>query len=270
MDYIAGFIGTGNMGGALVEAAAGRHGGKGIAVCDCAAEKTDDLKRRYGVTVTDAAEAAANSRFVIFGVKPAGLPAAIESVREALADNPRGILVSMAAGVSLGELRAMLADEKRPIIRILPNTPVRVGEGVILYAGDGVSKEDKAAFASLFAGAGFLDEIEEGKIDAAGTLSGCGPAFVYLFAEALADGGVECGLTREQAVRYAAKTLAGAGRMIETFGHVGDLKDAVCSPGGTTIAGVHALAKGGFSAAVMDAVLAAYQKTIGLDPKDGR
>jgi pyrroline-5-carboxylate reductase len=110
-----------------------------------------------------------------------------------------------------------------------------------------------------------LDAIPEGKIDAASALSGCGPAFVYLFAEALADGAVECGLARDKANLYAAQTLMGAAKMLMESGkHPGELKDAVCSPGGTTIAGVHALERGAFRASSIEAVTAAYEKTLEL------
>ena len=110
-----------------------------------------------------------------------------------------------------------------------------------------------------------MDKLPEEKIDAASALSGCGPAFVYMFAEALADGAVECGLARDKANVYAAQTLIGAAKMLlETGKHPGELKDAVCSPGGTTIAGVHALEDGAFRACVMDAVNAAYERTLEL------
>ena len=101
-------------------------------------------------------------------------------------------------------------------------------------------------------------------IDAGSAISGCGPAFVYLFGEALADGAVECGVPRDKAAVYAAQTLLGAAKMLLEYGHPGDLKDAVCSPGGTTIAGVHALEAGGMRNAAMDAVSAAYKRTLEL------
>ena len=116
--------------------------------------------------------------------------------------------------------------------------------------------------------AGLVDQVPEGLIDAASCVSGCGPAFAYLFLEALADGGVACGLPRDKALAYAAQMLAGSARMVlETGAHPGALKDAVCSPGGSTIQGVRALEKGGLRAAAMDAVLAAYEKTQELGKK---
>lgn len=261
MSYTLGFVGVGNMGGALAEAAAKRLCGERIAVCDRDFSKCERLQEHFGVVASDADTVVSNSRFVILGVKPQMAAETLASLKEGFNKNPDAVLVSMAAGLSLASLRAMLEDSGRPLIRIMPNTPVRVGEGMIQFACDGVSSSDKADFVDFFSAAGRLDEIDEEKIDAASALSGCGPAFVCLFAEALADAGLECGLTRDKAILYAAETLVGTGKMIETFGHVGDLKDAVCSPGGTTIAGVHALEKGGLRGTVMDAVLAAYRRT---------
>ena len=133
-----------------------------------------------------------------------------------------------------------------------------------LFTCDGVSADVENEFLQAFAHAGKFDKLTEDKIDAGSALSGCGPAFVYAFAEALADGGVECGLPREKAALYAAQTLLGAAKMLLEFGHPADLKDAVCSPGGTTIAGIHALEEAGFRGAAMRAVLAAYKRTLEL------
>ena len=146
----------------------------------------------------------------------------------------------------------------------MPNTPVLVEKGMILYCTSNVNKQDETAFCAAFAKAGVLDKIPEEKMDAASALSGCGPAYVYAFAEALADGAVECGVPRDKAALYTAQTLLGAAEMLLTYGHPGDLKDAVCSPGGTTIAGIHALEKAGMRNAAMDAVAAAYKRTLEL------
>jgi pyrroline-5-carboxylate reductase len=170
----------------------------------------------------------------------------------------------MAAGISIAAIRTYIG-KALPVIRIMPNTPVSLGAGMILYATADVSKEAETAFLTAFAKAGVFDKIPEEKIDAGSALSGCGPAFVYAFAEALADGGVECGVPRDKAALYTAQTLLGAAKMLlETGDTPGALKDAVCSPGGTTIAGMHALEKAGLRAAAMDAVQAAYQRTLEL------
>ena len=172
------------------------------------------------------------------------------------------VLVSMAAGVSISDIQKMVGISC-PVIRMMPNTPVTVGNGMILYdANEETTDAQLQGFLQGLSDAGRFDRVSEGLIDAAGALSGCGPAFVYLFAEGLADGGVACGLPRENAMLYAAQTLLGAAQMLlETGKHPGALKDAVCSPGGTTIAGVHALELGAFRADTMNAVIAAFEKT---------
>lgn len=262
MKYTLGFIGVGNMGSALLYSALRSVNADKIAVCDSDFEKTEALAKGYGVAVKTAGEIAASAEFVILGVKPYGIEGVISTILPQL--HRDATIVSMAAGVSLGQIANYLGDDARSIIRIMPNTPCTVGMGVIEYAAVNTNDEKKEQFVQAFSAAGLLDEIDEKKIDAASALSGCGPAFVYLFAEALADGAVECGLPRDKAILYAAKTLQGAGKMLEEYKSAGDLKDAVCSPGGTTIAGVHALEKGGLRAAAMDAVIAAYEKTLKL------
>lgn len=265
MKYTLGFIGVGNMGSALVFAAIKSIGADRIAVCDKDEEKTSELAKGYGVAVATAEEIAENADFVILGVKPYAVECVIHRISAYL--KPETTLVSMAAGVSLCQISRYLGNEGASIIRIMPNTPCTVGMGVIEYALQNVSSEKRDQFVAAFSAAGLLDEIEENKINAASALSGCGPAFVYLFAESLADGAVACGLPRDKAILYAAKTLQGAGKMLEEYGHVSDLKDAVCSPGGTTIEGVHALECGGLRGTVMDAVIAAYEKTVALQSK---
>ena len=262
MRYTLGFIGVGNMGSALLFSALRSVSADKIAICDSDSEKTELFSTAYGVSVVTTDEIAANAEFVILGVKPYGVAGVIESILPYLSNDTT--IVSMAAGVSLGQISHYLGDDTRSIIRIMPNTPCTVGMGVIEYVAVNTADEKKEKFVQAFSAAGLLDEIDESRIDAASALSGCGPAFVYLFAEALADGAVECGLSRDKAILYAAKTLQGAGKMLEEYGSPGDLKDAVCSPGGTTIAGVHALEKGGLRGAAMDAVVAAYEKTLKL------
>ena len=147
----------------------------------------------------------------------------------------------------------------------MPNTPAAIGEGMILYCAEGVEPEEKTAFVDVMQAAGSFDELSESLIDAGSAVSGCGPAFVYPFIEAMADGAVACGLPRAKAQLYAAQTLVGAARLVlESGDHPGALKDAVCSPGGSTIQGVRALEQNGFRSAVMEAVIAAYEKTVAL------
>ncbi|MBR2330063.1 MAG: pyrroline-5-carboxylate reductase [Clostridia bacterium] len=261
--YQLGFIGCGNMGGALVRAAVKSVGGANIAVCDFDQTKANTLQKECGVFATDAATLAENCKFVVLGVKPQNLQETLQSIATPLANHKDVVVITMAAGASIASIRAF-SGLNLPVIRIMPNTPVLVEKGMILYCTSNVSKQDENAFLAAFAKAGVLDKIPEEKIDAASALSGCGPAYVYAFAEALADGAVECGVPRDKAALYTAQTLLGAAEMLLTYGHPGDLKDAVCSPGGTTIAGIHALEKAGMRNAAMDAVAAAYKRTLEL------
>lgn len=265
MKFTAGFIGCGNMGGTLARAVAAKLGGADVAVCDLDVSKTDAIKKEYAVTAADAAGIASFCKFIFLGVKPQFMKETLDSITSVLAGRNDYILVSMAAGLEIRYIRSCLGYDC-PIIRIMPNTPALVGEGMILCAAsDNVPAEDYAEFKSLLSLAGKLDDLPERLIDAASAVSGCGPAYAYLFIEALADGAVECGLPRGKAMTYAAQMLLGSAKMVlETGTHPGALKDAVCSPGGTTIAGVHALEADGFRAAAMDAVTAAYERTLEL------
>ncbi|MBR2406928.1 MAG: pyrroline-5-carboxylate reductase [Clostridia bacterium] len=258
--YIAGFIGTGNMGGALASAACKTN--TAVLLSDGDAAKAAALAAQCGCTAGDNAAVASDCRFVFLGVKPQVLGAVVGELAAALRERNDVVLVSMAAGVTIDTITAWLGAEL-PVIRIMPNTPASLGEGMILYTVNGlVTEADETAFLHLMRAAGSFDRLPEQLIDAGSALSGCGPAFVYQFIEALADGGVECGLPRDKALRYAAQTVSGAAKMVLTDGrHPGELKDAVCSPGGSTIAGVHALEDGAFRGTVMGAVDAAFTRT---------
>ena len=145
----------------------------------------------------------------------------------------------------------------------MPNTPVKVGMGVIAWcASERITEADEESFLSAMTPCGLVDKLPENLIDAECAVAGCGPAFAYMFIEALADGAVTCGLPRDKAILYAAETLKGAAEMVAATGeHPEALKDAVCSPGGATIEGVRALENGGLRAACIDAVVNAYEKT---------
>ncbi len=262
-QYEFGFIGCGNMGGALAQAASKVISADRLAVCDADASKTEFLTKNKKATAASLAEVAENSRYIFLAVKPQGMAALLKTLSPILKKRTDSfVLVSIAAGVSIAEIEEM-AQMECPVIRIMPNTPVLVGKGMTVYATNSrVSEEQTEGFLNGLSASGCLDQLAEGLIDAAGSLSGCGPAFVYLFAEALADGGVAGGLPREKALLYAAQTICGASEMIlHTGKHPGELKDAVCSPGGTTIEGVRALEEGAFRATCMNAVLAALEKT---------
>ncbi|MBQ8374723.1 MAG: pyrroline-5-carboxylate reductase [Clostridia bacterium] len=261
--YRFGFIGCGNMGGALVRSVCKSVAAGEIAVCDYSVEKTQALQKELGVQTVGAEELAKNSRFVVLGVKPQNMQETLAGISAALKENPKLTLITMAAGLSTAAILSY-AGIVAPIIRIMPNTPCALGEGVVLYASNGASAEALREFRSAFKKAGKLFPMSEETLDAAGALSGCGPAFAYMFAEALANGAVECGVEKSQAVELAAQTLLGAAKMIQQYGDPVDLKIKVCSPGGTTLAGVAALEQGKFDEVTASAVTAAYARTLEL------
>ena len=252
-----GFIGCGNMGGALARAAKGE-----IILYDRNTDAAMALARELGARVAGSAtELTEECEVVFLGVKPNVIPTVLEEIKGAL--DKTTVLVSMAAGVAIEKIEGTVGAIT-PIIRIMPNTPAAVGEGMILVTRNSALTDGMLnAFLAAMKGAGRFDVIDERLIDAASAVSGCGPAFVYMFIEALADGGVKCGLPRDKALLYAEATVRGAAALaLESGKNPGALKDAVCSPGGTTIEGVMALEKGAFRGTVMNAVAAAYEKTL--------
>lgn len=258
-----GFIGAGNMGSALVKALCQTIDPKEVLVANKTVSKAEALCELTGAMVSSNEEVAAKAKYIVLGVKPQMLMALLDSIKPALkARNDRFILVTMAAGVKMEKITNQLEIDA-PVIRIMPNTPVEIGEGVVLTcANNKVTEDELEEFKKDFCRAGLIDSIDEGLIDAGSALSGCGPAFVYMAIEALADGAVKCGLRRDKALAYAASTLAGSAKLMLSKGeHPGALKDAVCSPGGSTIAGVAALEKDGMRAAFIDAVEASYKRT---------
>ena len=265
MKHQFGFIGCGNMGGALARAAAKSVGGDKILLADKDENKMNALSSEISAAVGDVKDVAANCEYIFLGVKPQVLAAAINEIKPTLISRrDRFVIVSMAAGITTEKLTGWLGD--LPIIRIMPNIPASVGEGMILYCtAGGVTEGELDGFLDLMKCAGRLSPLPEKLIDAGSAVSGCGPAYAFMFIEALADGGVECGLPRDKATLLAAQTLIGSAQMVlETGRHPGELKDAVCSPAGSTIVGVHALEKAGFRAAAADAVVESYKKTVDL------
>lgn len=258
-----GFIGAGNMGGALARAVAKTVAPENITLSDACKEKAEGLAAKLGAKADTAEAVAQNCKFVFLGVKPQVMAAMLSQIAPCLKSRTTNfVLVSMAAGVCIADIQKM-AGGNYPVIRIMPNIPASVGSGVILFdTTDNVDEGDIAAFQKAMAGAGLVDRLPEKLIDAGSALSGCGPAFVSLFVEALADGAVACGLPRDKAMAYAAATVKGSAAMLlEGEMHPAQLKDAVCSPGGSTIAGVKALEEGAFRGAAMNAVQAAYERT---------
>ncbi len=259
-----GFIGCGNMGGAVARAVCRGAGAGSVMLANRTPAKADALAAELGCQAAGNADVARSCDFIFLGVKPQMMEAMLDGIAPLLeqrAESRPFVLVSMAAGLTMARIRQM-AGSGYPIIRMMPNTPAALGAGMIQYCHDGVKPALLDAWRQAMAPAGLLDELPEGLIDAASCVSGCGPAWTYQFIEALADGGVAAGLPRAKAQAYAAQMVLGSARMVlETGFHPGALKDAVCSPGGSTIQGVRVLEERAFRGAVTDAVLAAFDKT---------
>jgi pyrroline-5-carboxylate reductase len=204
----------------------------------------------------------AASDVLVLAVKPQSMAALLSEVR---GEVRRQLVVSIAAGVTLRQLTEALGTDCR-LVRVMPNTPCLVGASASGYTpGDRATPEDVTLVDRLLNSVGRAFRVPESLLDAVTGLSGSGPAFVYLVIEALSDGGVRVGLPREVATALAAQTVLGAAKMVlETGSHPGVLKDAVASPGGTTIAGLHALERGGVRGALMDAVEAATRRATEL------
>ena len=270
-----GFIGTGNMGGALAKAVARTDGNYEILLTNRTMDKAEKLaktlKEEFGakaLAASDNSRIAKEADYIFLGVKPQMMEDMLGSISDTLrlrAENGGSFtLITMAAGLSIADIRKMAGGDYQAI-RIMPNTPVEIGEGMILYSADNIGSEVKEEFIRMLKKAGRLTELPESLIDAGSAVSGCGPAFAYMFTEALADGGVEAGLPRAKAYELAAQMLKGSAELVlESGKHPGELKDAVCSPGGTTIEGVRVLEEGGLRGLVMDAVIAAYEKNAAL------
>lgn len=255
-----GFIGSGNMGGAIATAICKAIDPQSVLLANRTPEKAEHLASTLGCRVGTNSDAAMCD-FVFLGVKPYFMENMLLELQHVLASRTEPfVLVTMAAGLTMARIREM-AGGNYPVIRIMPNTPAAYGAGMIQYCHDGVSDEQLSVFLTAMAPSGLLDAIPENLIDAASSVSGCGPAWVCQFIEAMADGGVACGLPRAKAMEYAAQMMLGTAKMVLESGiHPGALKDAVCSPAGSTIQGVRMLEKHGFRAAVIDAVIAAYEK----------
>ena len=258
-----GFIGCGNMGGALVRAASNAVSPNDIYVNDFFAAKVEELKVECCVNGADNNYIASSCNFIVLGAKPQTLLVELlPSIAQILKErNNDFVLVSMAAGIHISQIRDAVGFDC-PIIRIMPNTPASVGEGMMVYCkNELVSEEKENEFKVLFSRSGKIDSLDEKYFDAATAVMSCGPAFVYLFMEALADGGVKCGLPRDKALLYAEQMIKGAAQTALVTGkHPGALKDAVCSPNGSTIEGVIALEDRGFRGAATNAVIKSYER----------
>ena len=271
MSTYVGFIGCGNMGGALARAAAKSDmlAPGHIYIADKNTVQAEKMAGELGgAVVSTNEEVAEKCNYIFLAVKPQMMAAALEEIAPVLkARKDRFVLVTIAAGLTMSTIQEMAGGEY-PIIRLMPNIPASVGKGMILYCSSKTYLNEMVNFLCVMKEAGRFDELAENLIDAGSAVTGCGPAFAYMFIEALADGGVACGLPRAKAQEYAAQMLAGSAEMVlKGEHHPGELKDMVCSPAGSTIQGVRALEAGGFRGDIFEAVVAAYEKTKELGKK---
>ena len=269
-----GFIGGGQMCEAIFSGmvASGQVAAGDVLITDISAPRLEQLEKEYGVgtTLNDGANAGAlqviqKSDIVVFAVKPQFARPLLQAVAGAFA--PTQLVVSIMGGITLDFLAEFFP--KNPVLRVMPNTPMLVRKGIAGIAANQLAEGDYAQLGvEMFNLVGRAYLLPENLIDPLTSVSGCSPAFAYLFIEAMADGGVEKGLPRQMAIELAAQALAGSAEMVlQTGKHPAQLKDSVCSPAGSTIVGVHALERGNFRATVMNAVTESCDKMIEVGKK---
>jgi pyrroline-5-carboxylate reductase len=263
IDCRIGFIGAGKMASALAAGMlkAGVIESNRVSATDVSADALQAFSELTSAQIRESpVEVLQNSDVVIIAVKPQHLPRLLTDMQLGISDDL--LVISIAAGVSLSTLETGLKSTGR-LIRVMPNTPCLVGAGASGYSlGTKATAEDASLLEKLLSTVGVVKQVDESLLDAVTGLSGSGPAYVYQFIEALSDGGVRMGLPRQTATELAAQTVLGAAKMVlETSEHPGVLKDAVTSPGGTTIAGLHALENGKFRGTVMNAVQQATERS---------
>lgn len=257
-----GFLGCGNMGGAIAKALCKTT--KDILLTSRSGATAKALAQELGCQWTSNSEDAARCEVLFLAVKPQMMADVLSPLVPVLQEH-KPTLVSMAAGLTVSAIEAM-AGGNMPVIRIMPNTPVSIGKGMTTYCFNRLVSEDViSGLLSDLAQAGRFDQIDEALMDAATVAAGCSPAYAYMFIDAIAEGAIACGLPREKALQYAAAAVAGAASLLlETGISPAQLRDNVCSPGGSTIAGVKSLEQNSFQSTVKEAIAAAYKRNVEL------
>lgn len=259
--YQFGFIGLGNMGSAMMQGCIGAGLGGRLAFSRKDEAKGQAVSAETGVPfLKTAGECAAQSKCVILAIKPQVYPAVLPEIRDVL--NEDKIVISLAPSYTIADLKEILGENIR-IVRAMPNTPASVGAGMtgICFSDDVYSAEEKEMLDQFFTSFGRVETVSEKLMGAVTAASGSSPAFIFMMMEALADGVVACGMPRKQAYTFVAQTVLGSAKlMLESGEHPGALKDAVCSPGGTTIEGVAVLEEAGFRSSLIKAAKAVFEK----------
>lgn len=263
MSSVVGFIGSGNMGQAMIGGVikAGLFAREHIIVSDLEQEKLAYISNLYGVrTTADSRDVAQQADFIVLAVKPPVCGAVLGGIKDLITADK--IIISIAAGVSIDAIEAFLGTSAK-VVRAMPNTPALVNEAMsALCPNNRVEDSELAQVRAVFESFGKAEIVTENLIDSVTGVSGSSPAYVFMFIEALADAGVLGGMTRDKAYRFAAQAVLGAAKMaLESGKHPGELKDMVCSPGGTTIEAVAVLEGQGLRAAVIKAAVACMDKS---------
>lgn len=259
-----GFIGLGNMASAIIGGILkkGLVSAQDIIGSDKFPAGCEKAAQEFGIeAVTDNKKVAAEADVLFFAVKPLFLPEVMAEIKDVLREET--LIISIVAGKSIAFMEEGLGGKSRKIVRCMPNTPALVGEGCTgACPNQNVAKEDMEQALMLLGSFGIAQQVPEYLMDAVVGVSGSAPAYVFMFIEAMADAAVAAGMPRAQAYTFAAQTVLGSAKMVlETGRHPGDLKDMVCSPGGTTIEAVKVLERKGFRSAVMDAMEACVEKS---------
>lgn len=260
------FIGCGNMGSAIMGGIlkSGLASKEDITGADPYAPARKKAEEQLGIkTSDDNSKAVVGADVVLIAVKPQGLEKAVKGLDQVITGEQ--LVISIVAGQSLERLEGLLGADKK-IVRVMPNTPALVGEGISAWCVNShVTDADKETVEKVLTSFGEAEEVPENLMGVVTSLSGSSPAYVFEFIEAMADAAVLDGMPRAQAYHFAAQTVLGSAKMVlETGKHPGELKDMVCSPAGTTIAGVAALEKGGFRGTVIEAVHACTEKALNM------
>ncbi len=265
-----GFLGAGKMATALAKGfiASGYARPQDLVASDVFPAAREAFESKTGVATTDSNQAVLEQAdIVVIALKPQVAHDALIDIRDSV--QPNHLFVSIMAGVDLSRLQTLVGLHAR-VVRVMPNTPALVGAGAAGFSlGTEATTADGETVQAMFQTVGLAIEVPESQLDAVTGLSGSGPAYAFQIIEALSDGGVRMGIPRDTATRLAAQTLLGAARMVLELGeHPAALKDGVTSPGGTTIAGLHEMERGGVRAALMNAVEAATLRSIELGNPD--
>lgn len=255
-------IGTGAMGGAIMRAICKKYDVKNIKVTDKNVELGKAFANETGATFVSTNKEVLDSDYIFLAVKPQFLSDVFAEIAGSIPTN--AVVISMAAGVKLEKLENWAP--KARFVRMMPNVCAQIGQAMIAITyNENIKAEEAATVKEILSSAGKVEQVPEKLMDCVTAVSGSGPAFVFMFIEALADAAVRCGMPRSQAYTYAAQTVYGsAGMVLENGQHPAILKDMVCSPAGTTIEGVAALEKNNFRNAVIEAVTAACDRSIAL------